>query len=29
VTTETPVAQNTDTFTWQLPDRSTAVFLLE
>ena len=29
VTTETPVAQNTDTFTWRLPDRSTAVFLLE
>ena len=29
VTTETPVAENTDTFTWRLPDRSTAVFLLE
>ena len=29
VTTETPVAQDTDTFTWHLPDRSTAVFLLE
>lgn len=29
VTTEPPVAQDADTFTWHLPDRSTAVFLLE
>jgi hypothetical protein len=29
ITTETPVAENADTFTWKLPDRSTAIFLLE
>ena len=29
VTTETPVAEDADAFTWKLPDRSTAIFLLE
>ena len=29
ITTEKPVAENTDRFTWKLPKHSTAVFLLE